>query len=232
MHGICAFIPQQSICKIRQRISNELRSACLYTDIADESQQYEDEYDPFHPGEDTKSNPCSSSDSDCEVKLAIPGVSSSEFSSTESETEYGNIGKTGCDLVPELRNVLPITDKYTYIVESFKTLPDQSFCGASKVNFEAHIRMNLETEEQAKEWVRELSDQCKCTYRVTRTYKPALKRVTYKVDLHCQHFRKKLTKKQLSLKPKKAETLLSGVHCKKTQCPSTLKITIQKPPKP
>ena len=40
-----------------------------------------------------------------------------------------------------------------------------------------------------------------------------------------------MTKKQLSLKPKKAETLVSGVHCKKTQCPSTLKITIQKPPK-
>ena len=154
MHGICAFIPQQSICKIQQRISNELRSACLYSDIADESQQYEDEYDPLqmlHPAEDTNSNPCSSSDSDCEVKLAIPGVSSSEFSSTESETEHGNIAKTGCDLVPELQNVLPIKDNYNYIVESFKTLPDQSFCGASKLNFEAHIRTNLETEEQAKE---------------------------------------------------------------------------------
>ena len=192
MRAICAFIPQQSICEIRQRISNELRSACLYTDIADESQQYEDEYGALqmlNPVEDTLSNPCSSSDSACEetMKLALPGVS---LLSTESESEYGHIAKTGCDLVPELQNVLPIKDNYTYIVESFKTLPEQTFCGASKLNFEAHIRTNLETEEQAKEWVRELSEQCKCTYRVTRTYKPALKRVTYKVDLHCQHFRK------------------------------------------
>ena len=47
--------------------------------------------------EETNSNPCSGSDSDCEetMKLAIPGVSSSEFSSTESETEYGNTAKRG-----------------------------------------------------------------------------------------------------------------------------------------
>ena len=108
------------------------------------------------------------------------------------------------------------------MLKGLKHYQNKPFCGASKLNFEAHIRTNLETEEQAKEWVRELSEQCKCTYRVTHTYKPALKRVTYKIDLQ---FRKKLTKKQLSLKPKKAETLFSGVHCKKTQtqCPSTLK---------
>ncbi len=79
-----------------------------------------------------------------------------------------------------------------------------------------------------------LSKKTKCTYRVSRTYKPTLKRVTYKIDMHCQHFRKPLTKQQQQVHnqvKKKSRTLLSSVNCKKTECPSTLKITIQKPPK-
>ena len=58
-----------------------------------------------------------------------------------------------------------------------------------------------------------------------------MKRVCFKVEMHCQHFRKKLRGKQLSLKKVKPKTMLSSVRCKKTQCPSTLKVTVQSPPK-
>ncbi len=85
---------------------------------------------------------------------------------------------------------------------------------------------------EAQEWVDALSEKTKCTYRVTRTYKHLMKRVCYKLDMHCHHFRKKLTQKKLSAQRKKtSKTMLSGVKCKKSQCPSTLKITILQPPK-
>lgn len=99
------------------------------------------------------------------------------------------------------------------------------------MNFESFIRVNLGDGNEAKEWVEALSERNKCTYRVTRTYKPSVKRVCFKLDMHCQHFRGKLSKKQLSTKKIKPKTILSDVKCKKTQCPSTLKITIKKPPK-
>ena len=36
-----------------------------------------------------------------------------------------------------------------------------------------------------------------CTYRISRTSKkPTLKRVAYKIEMHCQHFKKALTKQQ------------------------------------
>lgn len=124
------------------------------------------------------------------------------------------------------------SEKYTYLVESFKKLPQLTFCGAPVVNFETCIRVNLNDKSEASEWVEALSAKTTCTYRVTRTYKPAMKRVSYKLDMHCHHFRKKLTQKQLACqKKKKTKTMLSDVKCKKTQCQSTLKITILEPPK-
>jgi len=73
---------------------------------------------------------------------------------------------------------------------------------------------------QVRNWLAEMSDQCKCTYRVTRTYKPSLKRVIFKVDLHCQHFRKKLTPKQLAVKKiSQPKTMLSDVNQKKNAMP-------------
>ena len=51
--------------------------------------------------------------------------------------------------------------------------------------------------------------------------------------MHCQHFRKPLSNKQKQAKSavKQTTSLLSGVRKKKTDCPSKLSITIQKPPK-
>ena len=74
----------------------------------------------------------------------------------------------------------------------------------------------FDDETQAKDWVDSLSEKTKCTYRVSHTYKPSLKRVTFKIDMHCQHFRKPPTKKQQQLhdqKKRKSLTLLSGVNC-------------------
>ena len=87
-----------------------------------------------------------------------------------------------------LQSVLP--PNYTYLVEHHQELPKASISGAPKVCFQAHFRVNLQNEEQVKHWLHALH---KCTYCVTRTYKPLLIRVKYKVDMHCQHFQKKLT---------------------------------------
>ena len=119
-------------------------------------------------------------------------------------------------------------------VEYYQALPQHKFCGAPVANYEVHVRVNLDDETQVKDWVDSLSEKTKCTYRASRTYKPSLKRVTFKIDMHCQHFRKPLTKKQQhshDQKKRKSLTLLSRVNCKITECPSRLNITIQKPPK-
>ena len=151
-----------------------------------------------------------------------------------STSEISCVPRLSTKLNRELECVLPVSEKYTYLVESFKKLSQHTFCGAPTVNFEACIRVNLKDKSEALEWIVALSVETKCTYRVTRTYKPSMKRVCYKLDMHCHHFRKKLTQKQLSTsaqKKKKTKTMLSGVKCKKTQCQSTLKVTILKPPK-
>ena len=67
-----------------------------------------------------------------------------------------------------------------------------------------------------------------CTHQITRTSKqPAIKRVAYKIEMHCQHFKKGLSKKQKrnagvakSKKAKKQFTM--QVRNIKTQCPSHL----------
>ena len=63
--------------------------------------------------------------------------------------------------------------------------------------------------------LKSLLKQVNAHYRVTRTYKSMMKRVCFKVEMHCQHFRKKLTGKQLSLKKIKPKKMLSSVRCKK-----------------
>ena len=74
------------------------------------------------------------------------------------------------------------------------------------------------------------------TYRVTRTYKPGLKRVLCKLERHCQHFRKPLTQTQVRkgavAKAKKARTPLTRMlRNKKTECSSHLTLTVQLPTK-
>uniref|UniRef100_A0A1X7VXB9 Uncharacterized protein n=1 Tax=Amphimedon queenslandica TaxID=400682 RepID=A0A1X7VXB9_AMPQE len=192
----------------------------IYSDTEDELQNVDSNYGLS----DLNTSDCDSTDLDSDIK-------------------YSHHPTTWKDLKPELKCVLPqnsegseLCEKYefTYLIESYRTLPQHKFCGAPVANFETRIRVNMDNEEQAKSWVDSLSKKTKCTYRVSRTYKPSLKRVMYKIDLHCQHFRKPLTRKQQQMRSQKKtrpSTLLSGVHCKKTNCPSKLSITIQKPPK-
>ena len=85
---------------------------------------------------------------------------------------------------------IPDSDEYTYIVESFNKFPVHTFCGAPTVNFDAYIRVNLNDDRESR-WIEALSEKSKCTYRTTRTYKPSMKKVSFKVDMHCQHLKKK-----------------------------------------
>ena len=97
---------------------------------------------------------------------------------------------------------------YTYLVESYQALPQHKFCGAPVANFKVHVRVNLDDETQANDWVDSLSENTKCTFRVSCTYKHSLKCVTYKIDMHSQHFQKPLTKKQQQLHDQKKGNLV------------------------
>ena len=167
-------------------------------------------------------------------KSVTKGDGSAHKVKTTSETEKptGLQPQKWNDLCQELQDVLPPTDKYSYLLEAFQQLPKETFCGAPESSFEVKLCVNLENEEDTKEWVSTLMEQSKCTYRVTRSYHPKMKRVRYKLDLHCQHFKKKLTDKQVAKCTKQKEkTFVLDLRKKKTQCPSKLCITIQIPSK-
>ena len=40
-----------------------------------------------------------------------------------------------------------------YLVKIYKTFPKLTFSGTPEANFEAHVWVNLNTENQAKEWM-------------------------------------------------------------------------------
>ena len=76
----------------------------------------------------------------------------------------------------------------------------------------------------------------KCTYRHSKGRSPGLKRVLYKVEMHCQHQKKKLSPRQreqaTAAKAKNGEkSLMHELRRKKTGCPSTLKLTVTVPTK-
>ena len=100
---------------------------------------------------------------------------------------------------------LPESDKYTYLVECYQALLQHKFCGTPVANCEVHVRVNLDDETQAKVWVDRLSEKTKCTYRVSCTYKPSLK---------CVSFQKPLTKRQQQLHDQKKEISYFVVWCK------------------
>ena len=62
--------------------------------------------------------------------------------------------------------------------------------------FEAEIRINVTNEEEAKQWIHDMMAHSLTTYRITRTTSPGLKQVQCKIEMHCQHYSKPLTKKQ------------------------------------
>ena len=90
--------------------------------------------------------------------------------------------------------MLQPNDKYTYVIQSYQEEKDT----LDAPRFSATIHINLQSEEEARQWVDEMSEHSKCTYRVTKTVKPAMKRVKCKLVMHCQHYAKKLTQRQMA----------------------------------
>ncbi len=136
---------------------------------------------------------------------------------------------------PSLQCVFPQNQQYTYIVDSFKQLPNEEFSGAPDNAFEVQARINISTAAKAEQWLSDMFSQSKCTYRHTRGvgHRVKHKRVVYKVNMHCQHKRKGLTPKQAH-RPQKLKSkrpFLEAVRKKKTECPSTLKLTVTVPGK-
>lgn len=122
-------------------------------------------------------------------------------------------------------------------MESYQEEDQISFEGAPKFSYHLEVRINLENEEQAKTFLNQMMEHSYCTYRITRTsQKPALKRVAYKIEMHCQHFRKGLSKQDkdksaLSQSKKAQKPFTVHVRNKKTQCPSRLTLTGKVPTK-
>ena len=204
---------------IRQRIADELQSACLFSEVPDQSSAviqsdqllretlYSDinevasDFDSHSNASDSEPESSVNNKYSCYIENTSQ-LPCTVHSFSDSELENSYLPKSWSKLTSEQRSVLPPNESYTYIIQNFETLDQHSFSGAPATNFKAEFRVNLTAEDQAREWIDLLFKHCKCTYRVTRTYKPSLKRVTFKMDMHCQHFRKTLTPKQMCLRRK------------------------------
>lgn len=126
---------------------------------------------------------------------------------------------------------MPTDEMYSYIIEEFSELPKEEYPDS---RFTATIRINLNNAEDAKEWIGKMCYHSKCTYRITRTYKPSLKRILWRTDMHCQHQRKPLSIKQSAAKAvckKATNPLMEDVKQKKTGCPSSFVLKIKNPTK-
>ena len=137
------------------------------------------------------------------------------------------------ELPSSLKFVLPPSDDYSYVVEGYDVVPSGN---NDSPHFTSTVRINLDTEEDAKVWMERMSEHNKCTYRTTKTVKPGQIRTTYKFVKHCQHFAKKLWPKQaenfaLSRTRKVKTPLSSQLRNKKTQCPSSFTLAVQIPSK-
>ena len=136
----------------------------------------------------------------------------------------------------DIQSVLPPSKKYTYVLEEVNVKQKAEFEGAPSHSFHSVIRMNVSSEAEAREWLEEMMAHTLTTYRITRTFKPGLKRVKCKLEMHCQHHKKALTpvqKKQSALaKSKKSRYPLTHTNRdKKTKCPAKLKLVVQIPTK-
>ncbi len=131
----------------------------------------------------------------------------------------------------QLREILPPSDEYSYVIEEFKPCTNAPHDTPS---FETTLRINLADKSMADQWLKEFMSQSNCTYRLTKTTKPALKRVLAKYSMHCHHFRKPLSQKQSQARLQshsrsKKNPLIAGMRNKKTQCPSRLTLTLLVP---
>ena len=93
-----------------------------------------------------------------------------------------------------------------------------------------------QSETDARDWINEMSNHSKCTYRVTKTVKPSMKRIKCKFVMHCQHYAK-LTQKQREksalarVKKAKKGSLSLQLRNQKNDCPSNFILVVQIPTK-
>jgi len=140
------------------------------------------------------------------------------------------------NLSSPLQRVLPNGKNLSYVITSFTPVATGGFLGAPSHPFEATIRINICDKEEAESWLQQMMHHSKCTYQHSKGRAPGLKRVLFKVEMHCQHYKKKLTSNQQSksalARCKNArKSLMHDVRNKKTECPSKLKLTVNVPTK-
>ena len=126
-----------------------------------------------------------------------------------------------------------MSSTHTCIIETYQ---ESSESHEDAPQFSATIRINLQNETDARDCINKMSNHSKCTYRVTKTVKPGMKRIKCKFVMHCQHYAKKLTQKQREksalARVKKAKAPLSlQLRNKKTDCPSNFTLVVQIPTK-
>ena len=159
-----------------------------------------------------------------------------DITQNSSNTEASCVPLAWKDLDVSLQSVLPNVEGITYVICELTSLSQEGFSGAPSHAFESTVRINLTTMEAAKNWLESMMKQSMCTYRHSKGRSPGLKRVLYKVEMHCQHQKKDLTVQQKEVAANARakngkKILMHDVRKKKTGCPSTLKLTVMVPTK-
>ena len=147
-------------------------------------------------------------------------VQSNPCTKSNTSNAYTVVDREGSPSV--LHDILPPSKDYTYVVENVQVL---SLSSHDSPQLRTTLRINLSTKNEADKWMSEFMEHSKCTYRVTKTTKPSMKRVLAKYTMHCQHYRKALSQKQMqshllasSRTPKKPLTM--GMRNKKNRLSS------------
>ena len=230
--------------QIQSRIFHELTEKKLLTNDNTPSSSLNQK-----PSTNAKSNSYLSSDSDFEDRSAVIRKRKKQISNSSKFESDGNSSESGFtnfaspkslnweQLPADIQSVLPHDEEYSYIIQSYQNKETRSFEGAPEFAFSAVIRINLESTEAVDNWLKKMMETSLCTYRVSRGgHKPVGKLILCKHEMHCQHSRKALTPKQIqksaAAKAKKLrKPLCTLVRDKKTQCPSTLTLSLQVPTK-
>jgi len=214
------------------RIAHELMT---YTDTIDHLTSHDTVKSEPQPHKELQavvhlSSECSSPAISDDEQNVIPNNSSV----TKKTHCYANKPVSWDDLPCFLQSIIPSDEEYSYVIEECNELPAEGFSGAPSNRFIATMRINLNNGEEAKDWLDKMCNHSKCTYRITRTYKPSLKWILWRTDMHCQHQRKPISTKQLAAKAlnkKKTNPLMEELREKKTTCPSCFVLKVQNPTK-
>lgn len=227
----CIFV-QENITQIRGRLLEEMSQKKLVLEsFASVTQSCRKPLtSPAFTGRDYSTSGSDSEEQHTNTANSVPAAHLSAKTNHESiplcrSWEY---------LPPDIQSVLPSDEEYTYVIQSHQKHEAPPFEGAPEFAFSALIRINLESQEAIQTWLDKMMQTSLCTYRVSRGFKPKGKRVLCKTTMHCQHFRKPLTPTQAarsktagSKRQMKPMKILD--RQKKTQCPSTLRLTLQVP---